>query len=92
MRIDTTTPPALLVHGTHGAENAEKASLPFIVGNAAVADRDTVVLELPLAPTCAPDGTGPCAAPHRSASSSTSSGRGNGNSATPVKTASTFLV
>ncbi len=30
--------------------------------------RDTVVLELPLAPTCAPDGTGPCAhAPEREA-------------------------
>jgi uncharacterized protein len=33
--------------------------------------RDTVVLELPLAPTCAPDGTGPCVhAPEREAESS----------------------
>jgi uncharacterized protein len=32
--------------------------------------RDTVVLELPLAPTCAADGTGPCAqAPEREAES-----------------------
>lgn len=42
--VDTTTPPAILVQGTHGADNAEKASLPFIVGNvAATADQDTVV-------------------------------------------------
>jgi uncharacterized protein len=33
--------------------------------------RDTVVLELPLAPTCAPDGTGPCVhAPERGPESS----------------------
>jgi len=42
--IDITTPPAILVQGTHGAEDAEKATLPFIVGNvAATADQDTVV-------------------------------------------------
>lgn len=42
--IDITTPPTILVQGTHGAESAEKASLPFIVGNvAATADQDTVV-------------------------------------------------
>ena len=42
--IDITTPPAILIQGTHGADNAEKASLPFIVGNvAATADQDTVI-------------------------------------------------
>jgi predicted peroxiredoxin len=41
---DTTTPPALLIQGTHGADDAEKATLPFIVGNvSATADQDTVV-------------------------------------------------
>ena len=41
---DTTTPPAILIQGTHGADNAEKATLPFIVGNvSATADQDTVV-------------------------------------------------
>lgn len=40
----TTTTPAILIQGTHGAEDAEKATLPFIVGNvAATADQDTVV-------------------------------------------------
>ena len=41
---DTTRPPAILIQGTHGAADAEKATLPFIVGNvAATADQDTVV-------------------------------------------------
>ena len=41
---DPTTAPQILVQGTHGAENAEKATLPFIIGNvAATADQDTVV-------------------------------------------------
>lgn len=41
---DTTAPPAILVQGTHGADNAEKATLPFIVGNvSATAEQDTVV-------------------------------------------------
>ena len=41
---DITRPPAILIQGTHGAENAEKATLPFIVGNvSATADQDTVV-------------------------------------------------
>jgi predicted peroxiredoxin len=38
------TTPAILIQGTHGAEDVEKASLPFIVGNvAATADQDAVV-------------------------------------------------
>jgi predicted peroxiredoxin len=42
--IEITTPPAILIQGTHGAENAEKATLPFIVGNvAATADQNTVI-------------------------------------------------
>ena len=41
---DVTTPPAILIQGTHGADNPEKATLPFIVGNvSATADQDTVV-------------------------------------------------
>lgn len=41
---DTTRPPAILIQGTHGADNPEKATLPFIVGNvSATADQDTVV-------------------------------------------------
>jgi predicted peroxiredoxin len=41
---DMTTPPALLIQGTHGTDNPEKATLPFIVGNvSATADQDTVV-------------------------------------------------
>jgi len=41
---DMATPPAVLIQGTHGADNAEKATLPFIVGNvSATADQDTVV-------------------------------------------------
>ena len=41
---DVTRPPTILIQGTHGAENAEKATLPFIVGNvSATADQDTVV-------------------------------------------------
>lgn len=41
---DTATPPAILIQGTHGADNPEKATLPFIVGNvSATADQDTVV-------------------------------------------------
>jgi predicted peroxiredoxin len=41
---DMTTPPAILIQGTHGADDAEKATLPFIVGNvSATADQDTVV-------------------------------------------------
>jgi len=39
-----TASPAILIQGTHGAEDPEKASLPFIVGNvSATADQDTVV-------------------------------------------------
>lgn len=42
--ITPTSTPAILIQGTHGAEDPEKASLPFIVGNvAATADQDTVV-------------------------------------------------
>lgn len=38
------TTPQILVQGTHGAEDPEKASLPFIVGNvSATAEQDTVV-------------------------------------------------
>ena len=41
---DPTATPAILIQGTHGAEDPEKASLPFIVGNvSATADQDTVV-------------------------------------------------
>ena len=41
---DTATTPAILIQGTHGKDNAEKATLPFIVGNvSATADQDTVV-------------------------------------------------
>jgi predicted peroxiredoxin len=41
---DMTTPPAILIQGTHGADNPEKATLPFIVGNvSATADQDTVI-------------------------------------------------
>jgi predicted peroxiredoxin len=39
-----STNPTLLIQGTHGADDAEKASLPFIVGNvAATADQDAVI-------------------------------------------------
>jgi predicted peroxiredoxin len=39
-----STTPTILIQGTHGAEDVEKASLPFIVGNvAATADQDAVV-------------------------------------------------
>jgi len=39
-----TATPSLLIQGTHGADDPEKATLPFIVGNvAATADQDTVV-------------------------------------------------
>lgn len=41
---DPTATPEILIQGTHGADDSEKATLPFIVGNvAATADRDTVV-------------------------------------------------
>lgn len=41
---DPTATPQILVQGTHGAENAEKATLPFVVGNvSATAEQDTVV-------------------------------------------------
>jgi uncharacterized protein len=41
---DPTATPEILIQGTHGAEDPEKATLPFIVGNvAATADRDAVV-------------------------------------------------
>jgi predicted peroxiredoxin len=41
---DITKPPGILIQGTHGADNPEKATLPFIVGNvSATADQDTVV-------------------------------------------------
>ena len=40
----TTAMPRILVQGTHGAEDPEKATLPFVVGNvSATADQDTVV-------------------------------------------------
>lgn len=43
MNTETATP-AILIQGTHGAEDPEKASLPFIVGNvSATAEQDTVV-------------------------------------------------
>jgi predicted peroxiredoxin len=36
--------PTILVNGAHGAEDAERATLPFIVGNvAASADQDAIV-------------------------------------------------
>ncbi len=39
-----TATPKILIQGTHGAEDPEKATLPFIVGNvSATADQDTVV-------------------------------------------------
>ena len=39
-----TATPKVLIQGTHGADDAEKATLPFIVGNvSATADQDTVV-------------------------------------------------
>jgi len=39
-----STTPSILIQGTHGAEDAEKATLPFIIGNvAATADQDTVI-------------------------------------------------
>lgn len=39
-----STNPSLLIQGTHGAEDAERASLPFIVGNVAVtAEQDAVI-------------------------------------------------
>lgn len=39
-----TATPTLLIQGTHGADDPEKSTLPFIVGNVAVtADQDTVV-------------------------------------------------
>ena len=42
--INPTATPAIRIQGTHGAEDPEKASLPFIVGNvSATADQDTVV-------------------------------------------------
>ena len=31
---DRTTPPAILIQGTHGADNPEKATLPFMIGAA----------------------------------------------------------
>ena len=41
---NATATPTLLIQGTHGADDPEKATLPFIVGNvAATADQDTVV-------------------------------------------------
>jgi predicted peroxiredoxin len=41
---DPTATPKILIQGTHGAEDPEKATLPFIVGNvSATADQDTVV-------------------------------------------------
>ncbi|MDQ3938026.1 MAG: DsrE family protein [Chloroflexota bacterium] len=37
--------PRIIAHGTHGSEDAERATLPFIVGNvAATADQDAAVL------------------------------------------------
>ena len=39
-----TATPRVLIQGTHGADDPEKATLPFIVGNvSATADQDTVV-------------------------------------------------
>lgn len=39
-----TATPTILIQGTHGADDPEKATLPFIVGNvSATADQDTVV-------------------------------------------------
>jgi uncharacterized protein len=39
-----TTNPAILIQGTHGGEDPEKATLPFIVGNVAVtAEQDTTI-------------------------------------------------
>jgi len=39
-----STTPTILIQGTHGAEDAERATLPFIVGNvAATAEQDTVI-------------------------------------------------
>jgi predicted peroxiredoxin len=39
-----STNPAILIQGTHGDDDAEKATLPFIVGNvAATAEQDTVI-------------------------------------------------
>lgn len=39
-----STSPTILIQATHGAEDAEKASLPFIVGNvAATAEQDAVI-------------------------------------------------
>jgi predicted peroxiredoxin len=44
MTNNPTATPKILIQGTHGAEDPEKATLPFIVGNvAATADQDTVV-------------------------------------------------
>lgn len=41
---DPTATPTILIQGTHAADDPEKATLPFIVGNvAATADQDTVV-------------------------------------------------
>lgn len=38
------TNPAILIQGTHGREDPEKATLPFIVGNVAVtAEQDTTI-------------------------------------------------
>jgi len=39
-----STSPAIIVQGTHGAEDAEKATLPFVVGNVATtAEQDSVI-------------------------------------------------
>jgi predicted peroxiredoxin len=39
-----TTARTMLIQGTHGVDDAEKATLPFIVGNVAVtADQDAIV-------------------------------------------------
>lgn len=41
---DPTATPEILIQGTHGAEDPEKATLPFIIGNvSATAEQDTVV-------------------------------------------------
>ncbi|MBI1844615.1 MAG: DsrE family protein [Actinobacteria bacterium] len=38
------THPSILIQGTHGAEDPEKSTLPFIVGNVAVtAEQDTTI-------------------------------------------------
>ena len=38
------TNPAILIQGTHGSDDPEKATLPFIVGNVAVtAEQDTTI-------------------------------------------------